>query len=157
MSMAETLIAAPILLVASWTDIRFRRIPNCVSYTAIVVAFLSAAHSDLLTTEVVENNAGALANTLDAVTGLLGCFSILLITYSVGGLGGGDVKIGTFLGAATGLETGISILCISHLLAGAFALICIAGSRQPSASPKGIPMAVFYFLGTLFVALGVWL
>ena len=96
--------------------------------------------------------------TYQMASGAIGCFSILLLMYVAGGVGGGDVKLAAFVGAATGLEAGISILCIGHLLAGALGFVFLIGDfckDDQSGSPgKGIPMAVFYFAGAIAYFLG---
>ena len=96
--------------------------------------------------------------TYRSFSGVLGCLAILLLAYVAGGLGGGDVKLGAFLGAATGFEVGVSILCIGHLLAGTFGFLFFLGRscrKDQSTMPgKGIPMALFYFAGALVFFLG---
>ena len=186
-----------VLIAASYADIRNRRIPNLLTYAVIAITFSPAVFLDwhgtkepsffqsfspVTTTPFPSMELKPInrepefemrsLETYQVIAGATGCFAILLLTYVVGGIGGGDVKLGAFVGAATGLETGMLILCISHLLAGVFATLCLGWnalvSKSPltclaaASSPKrskfsslltgGIPMAVFYLLGTLVFA-----
>ena len=187
-----------VLSAAAHTDIRHRRIPNLLTYVGIAVAICFAVTADWQT--IVEPNpfqtvtvstmpfcAGMEPNQIafenesgpaeplaiySSFSGAFGCFAILLLNYLGGGLGGGDVKLGAFLGSATGFQVGVSILCLGHLLAGAllvsqsiFFKTAIALSKPPMVSldaenlrscehflsAKGLPMAVFYLLGTIIV------
>ena len=164
-----------VLSAAACTDIRRRRIPNLLTYAGIAVAICFAVTADWQA--IVEPNPFQAGTTLArpflpemepnqitcenesvpaeplatyrSFAGALGCFAILLLAYLCGGLGGGDVKLGAFLGAATGFEVGVSILCIGHLLAGTFGFLFFLGRscrKDQSTMPgKGIPMALFYF------------
>lgn len=187
-----------VLSAAAYTDLKHRRIPNLLTYVGIGVAICFAVTVDWQA--VVEPNPFQTVNvskmpllpgmepnqitfenesvpaeplaTCCAFAGALGCFTILLLNYLCGGLGGGDVKLGAFLGAANGFQVGVSILCFGHLLAGAllvsqsiFFKTAIAvsknsmvrwdaekiGSCEHRISAKGLPMAVCYLLGTLIV------
>lgn len=187
-----------VLSAAACTDIRHRRIPNLLTYAGIAVAICFAVTADWQA--IVEPNPFQAGTTLArpflpemepnqitcenesvpaeplatyrSFAGALGCFAILLLAYLCGGLGGGDVKLGAFLGAATGFQVGVSILCVGHLLAGALLIsqsICFKtaialsklpmfrwdaekiGSCEHRISAKGLPMAVCYLLGTFIV------
>ena len=178
-------LALLVLSVAAYTDIRHRRIPNQLTYGGIVIAICIAVTADwqamivepkpfqTVTTVTrpflpeMESYQTTFENesvpterlaTYRSFSGVLGCLAILLLAYVAGGLGGGDVKLGAFLGAATGFEVGISILCIGHLLAGTFGFLFFLGRscrKDQSTMPgKGIPMALFYFTGALVFFLG---
>lgn len=172
-----------VLLLASVSDIRFRSIPNQVTYLGLLMAFSFALHADWMEVcqntkqptetnsifvEQVENNAETTASsnefslrpTLSSADAAAGCLVLtipLLLLYVCGSIGGGDVKLGACIGAFTGIEAGLSILFFGQVLAGFFALFCIVKNRQSFENSRGIPMAVFYSLGTLIFASGVWL
>lgn len=93
-------------------------------------------------------------STASAFAGGMAVAIPLLLLFTCGGIGGGDVKLGACIGALTGVKAGLSILFFGHLMAGAFALLWMLGNKQSSVSSRGIPMAVFYSLGTLFVVTG---
>ena len=182
--MNDSLIAFAILVlfVAAYTDIRHRRIPNLLTYVGIAIALSTAIVFDwhgikepslfqpvsTFTTFLSEvepmpiNREQELEmrslETYQAISGATGCFAIVLLIYAAGGIGGGDVKLAAFVGAATGLEAGMSILCIGHLLAGVWGVVFFIGDfckdDQSDSLGKGVPMAVFYFAGAIAYFLG---
>ena len=178
--MAITLTSL-VLLAATCTDIWHRRVPNLLSYfgiaiaicIAVVVDWNATVESDIFSTtytsvntnfpemqpnQIIHENKSAQAKplaTYRSLSGALGCFAVLLLVYVVGGIGGGDVKLGAFMGAANGFEAAISMLVVGHLLAGVFALLCIIRNRRSLVNSRGIPMAVFYSIGTLLVISGM--
>ena len=176
-------LALLVLITAAYTDIRHRRIPNQLTYVGIVIVICTAVVFDwhgikeesvsqpvstVTTTPFLEVEPQPFnrepefeirsLETCQAISGATGCFALLLLAYIAGGVGGGDVKLAAFVGAATGLEAGISILCIGHLLAVALGFVFFIGDfckDDQSGSPgKGIPMAVFYFAGAIAYFLG---
>lgn len=186
-----------VLSIAAYTDVRHRRISNLLTYVGIAIAICAAVvfnwngitepcpfrstptvmtflpeMEPIQTTHEKAVFQLGIVESHQAISGAIGCFAILLLMYACGGIGGGDVKLGAFVGAATGLETGALVLCISHLLAGVFVTLCLiwraagATSRPMNVAEtegsqrktkfsgvmaRGIPMAVFYLLGTLLV------
>ena len=161
MSILATSAIFIVLLVSSWTDIRYRRIPNRLTYTAIALAVCTAGFSDCVLWQITGTEQANLSTTLRSAIGLTGCFSILGVLYAAGGIGGGDVKLGAFLGAATGFQSGMSILFLGHLLAGFFGLIFVvvnrswrSGQGKDEKGQVGMPMALFYFVGALVFFLG---
>jgi prepilin peptidase CpaA len=92
-----------VVLIAVWTDVRTRRIPNGLTATAVVMALVLRALLD----------AGAV------VDGLMGAgiaLAVLLPLFALGGVGGGDAKllvaVGAFLGPhgffVAGLATAVA-------------------------------------------------
>ena len=174
-----------VLAVAACTDISHRRIPNLLAYVGIAIVICTAVAADwqaivkpepfrtkatvvmreMQPIQIIRETESfqiASSETFQAISGALGCFAILLLAYIVGGIGGGDVKLGTFIGAANGFEAGLSILFIGHLLAGLFGFVFVlANCRrgidcQPSQLKRnGIPMAAFYFAGALTFYWGI--
>ena len=79
-------------------DVRTRRIPNLLCGLAIVVGvLLNTAHSGTV---------GLLAS----MEGTLAAMALLLFPFSMGGIGGGDVKMMGAIGALLGLHAGIMAL-----------------------------------------------
>ena len=87
--LAIALIALSV--VAAWWDIRHRRIPNWLIIAGLVVAFAL-------------RGAAGLGSVTAGILGAALAFGLALPLFSVGGLGGGDVKllaaVGAFLGPA---------------------------------------------------------
>jgi Flp pilus assembly protein protease CpaA len=81
-----------VLVVAMWTDLSSRRIPNWLTLPALGIALVVAAASG--------NLASALAGALFAG----GLFVLPAILYGAGAAGGGDVKLAAFVGASLGLS-----------------------------------------------------
>ncbi|WP_051305713.1 A24 family peptidase [Desulfogranum mediterraneum] len=100
-----------VLFICAVFDYRFRRIPNFLTFptliTAITFHFLSAGTNGLLFSTM----------------GMLTAFALFLIPYATGGMGAGDVKLMSAVGAALGWKnTLISILFIT-LTGGVIALL----------------------------------
>lgn len=81
----------PFLAAAFITDIRSMRIPNWITVTALLTGLLVQA--------VVQGWQGLLFAICGAVAG----FVLLLIMYSIGAVGAGDVKLFAGIGAWTGV------------------------------------------------------
>ena len=84
-----------VVLLAMYSDFRWRKIPNCLTLPAIALGF-------------VLNFLGNSWNGLIfAFFGLLVGMGLLMLPYLLGGMGGGDVK---FMGALGALLGSYSIL-----------------------------------------------
>ena len=177
----SSILLFTVLLLASVTYVRNRKIPNWLTYGGLLLAFLLAVHADWAVFEknlmnTIKNSFGgdsllveqfeamndpeavAIVTPVNTTKAICGCVALaipLLLLFTCGGVGGGDVKLGACIGAFAGLESGLSIIFFGHLLAGLFALLCIIRNRRSAGSATGIPMAVFYSLGTLAVTSGV--
>jgi prepilin peptidase CpaA len=78
-----------VLVIAAWTDVRSRRIPNVLTLSALVAALVLAA---------IAGDGALLAAAKGAGLGLL----VALPLLAVGGMGGGDAKLLIAVGAFTG-------------------------------------------------------
>lgn len=92
------------LLISSVTDLYQRRIPNLVTGPAILMALLTYGYI------------GGLEGFLFSLRGLFLGFIIFLIPYLLGGMGAGDVKLMSVVGAVLG--------CGQTLLALLFIAVC---------------------------------
>jgi prepilin peptidase CpaA len=63
----------------------------------------------------------------DSLLGGLFGFAVLLPFYALGGVGGGDVKLMTAIGAWLGLQLTIAVFLASSLVTGVYALIIVVG------------------------------
>jgi prepilin peptidase CpaA len=104
----STLLLLLILMAALWTDVRHHRIPNVLSFGAIILGLGLQAWA--FGADGILNGLGGLG------VGLV----ILLPFYLLGGMGAGDVKlmaaIGTFLGPAdAGIAAGLTLIAGSVL------------------------------------------
>jgi prepilin peptidase CpaA len=107
-----TLSIVALAVLAAWTDIRTRRIPNVLTVTGFVVALSIRA-----------------LGGLDVFTaGLLGAglaFGLALPLFLVRGLGAGDVKLLAACGAFLGPRRLLTALLVTAVAGGLMALVAI--------------------------------
>jgi len=104
--------------IAGWTDLRSRRIPNWITIPGLVLGIgLNSA---------VSGWPGARSALLGAALG----FGLLLPFALIRGIGMGDLKLVTAMGAFLGPHTLISVLIATVLLNGLIALIMIARQHR---------------------------
>jgi prepilin peptidase CpaA len=97
-------------LVAAVFDVKSRRIPNFITGPAILAGMLLHSFYD---------GWHGLVSSLAA--GLL-CGLIFLVFYLAGGMGAGDVKLITAVGALAGLSNSASVLLITAFAGGIMAI-----------------------------------
>jgi len=112
------IFASTIVAVAALNDLRFQKIPNLLTYPAVVVAI--AYHG--------------VTNGLDGVIfGLEGLglgMGILLLPYIMGGMGAGDVKLLGAVGSILGPRSVFAAFLFTALIGGLYALGLILAKRQ---------------------------
>jgi prepilin signal peptidase PulO-like enzyme (type II secretory pathway) len=128
---------AGVLIGATLTDLRSRRIPNWLTIPSFVVALAVAAAHGEVATALVGAFLGAAAFALPAVL------------YGKGMAGGGDVKLAAFVGAAVGLGHVLDVLLLAGLSASVVVLIGIAARRIDRRTP--VPFGPFIAFGGLAV------
>ncbi len=100
---------ATVLLVSSVFDLRFQRIPNWITFTAMVVGL------------TLNGYASGLAGLTDSAGGILLGTGIFIIPYAMGGMGAGDAKlmgaVGAFLGVAGVLVAALLTMAVGGLYA----------------------------------------
>jgi prepilin peptidase CpaA len=104
---------ALVLAAAVW-DIRTRRIPNFLTYPAVLLGFVFP---------LVRGNPAAL---LPAALGLLAGFLLLLVPYLLRAMGAGDLKLMAALGALLGPRAIFSVFLYSTIAGGLVALMVLA-------------------------------
>lgn len=111
LTLLPALLLSAVGLVATWTDITARRVPNWVTLGGLV-AFLGLA---------------AWQGSLPAaLLGALLAFSVLLLAKVLGGgIGGGDLKYAAAIGAALGPRGGLLALLIAAVLGVAVGLAVV--------------------------------
>jgi len=102
-----------IMAVAIGTDLRSRKIPNRLTYSAMV--FMLAYYS----------TAYGLAGCWFSLKGLLLGTGVLLPVYCIGGMGAGDAKLMGVAGAALGMQGVVTAFLFTALLGGVYALVLI--------------------------------
>lgn len=177
-----TAILITLLAVASYTDLRWHRIPNWLTYPALLWTFALVGFSTQWTPEaVLLTNFQATPHRLaDAALGGAVSFVGMLMVYRLSGTGAGDVKLATAIGAAVGVQAGVSTILWCHLLAAGgltawrawhadwqcvanaaalrfalplpFSAVAAAQHAGPTA-PTQVPLAA-YFAGGVILTLG---
>ncbi len=128
------------LIVCTGTDVLAYRVPNVITYPAILAAIVIG----MIMPDANRGNvwAGGL------VCG--GTFLAMAIATR-GGMGMGDVKLAFFVGFALGLTFGVISLLITALAGGAIAIVLMVTRLRSRRDP--IPYAPFIALGALYVLL----
>jgi leader peptidase (prepilin peptidase)/N-methyltransferase len=124
------------LLICTATDLLRYRVPNAVTYPGILLALAAAA---------LMPGTGLKDAVLAAVTA--GGAFLFLAILTRGGMGLGDVKLATLIGAGLGLQTSYQALFVGVFAAGMILLLFLAFgvvSRK-----QAIPYAPFLALGAL--------
>jgi len=104
---------ALILLVAAVWDVRFKRIPNWLTFPSMFVA---------LSYYVI---AGGVDGLLFSLQGAAAGMAILIIPYFMRGMGAGDVKLVGVVGAFLGVGKVIMALLWSALVGGLYAVVLL--------------------------------
>jgi prepilin signal peptidase PulO-like enzyme (type II secretory pathway) len=130
------------LLICTATDLLRYRVPNAVTYPGIALALLAAV---VLGPET--------AGAVDAVAAaaLSGGIFLIMALVSRGGIGLGDVKLATLIGAALGLKSAYAALFLGVLVAGAVILLLLL-TRLVSRR-QAVPYAPFLALAAVVLLL----
>ena len=131
---------AAVLIVCTGTDVLAYRVPNVITYPAIVAA---------ITIGLVLPD----ANNADVLVGgaLSGGIFLAMSILTRGGMGMGDVKLAFFTGFALGLTFGVNALLLTAIGGGIIAVVLIVLRLRNRHDP--IPYAPFIALGALVVML----
>jgi prepilin peptidase CpaA len=112
------MVAGLLVLLAVYSDIRWRKIPNCLTLPAIALGFFS-------------NFLGNSWNGLVfAFLGLLLGTGLLVLPYLFGGMGGGDVKLMGALGAMLGSYAVLNIFLYTTLAGGAIGIVVAIANKS---------------------------
>jgi len=107
-----------LVLLAIYSDLRWRKIPNCLTLPAIALGFLL----------------NFLGNSWNGLVfsffGLLVGMGLLMLPYLLGGMGGGDVKFLGALGAMLGSYSVLNIFLYTTLVGGAIAIAVIIANKR---------------------------
>ena len=121
-----------LLLVASYTDIKYRKIPNILTYTGIC--------SGLIFSVILSNSTTLQSSILGLITG----FFLLLPLYIKNGVAAGDIKLLAMCGTYVGFPAILIAVLLSAVFGGLYALFTLLYFKffQPThLAPKHIPFA----------------
>ena len=118
--------AFAIAAAACWFDVRTRRIPNALTFTAAAVGLLAVT--------VIHGGQGTVASAAGLLAGLVVFFPLFVLR----GLGGGDVKLMGALGAWLGTSLVLGVAFYTTLAGGVLALGLIAKHRYAGQAARNI-------------------
>jgi prepilin peptidase CpaA len=112
------IIIVALVLLAVYSDLRWRKIPNCLTLPAIALGlflnFLGNSWNGLIF----------------AFAGLLVGIGLLILPYLLGGMGGGDVKFLGALGALVGGYPVLNIFLYATLVGGIIAIVVAIANKN---------------------------
>ncbi len=113
-----------LLLVSTYTDVRWRTIYNWNTYPGILIGLGWNIVGSLL---VLDPQVWGVVPWYDSVLGFLACGFVMLIcfVFFAGGVGGGDIKLLAMIGAFLGVNKGFEAMLWTFVLGGAMALIIL--------------------------------
>lgn len=158
--MISGVILSLVLIIAAWTDWRWRLIHNSLTYPAILcgLAWNSLGSYGMEYLPFVQGAAWATPQLLGCIglpASILGgtiCFVLMLSVYMTGGAGGGDVKLATVIGVYLGIPAGLIVLMLAFIVAAGWVLCASIyrsgwrgwlGWRSPDTPAETLPLGVF--------------
>ena len=106
-------VLVPSVLLASWIDLRYRKVPNWLNLFIILSGFTAQA--------VFNGWAGLWLGFLGMILG----FGLLIIPWLMHAMGAGDVKLMAGMGVWLGPLLTLRAFCVGAVLAGVIAIIMI--------------------------------
>jgi len=134
--MISSIALFALLIVSTYTDIRWRKIYNWNTYAGMLLALAFGAAVSLsqrLQPISSPANPNPITKWLtdctlqESIAGLFSCALLMLVCYVffAGGVGGGDVKMMAMIGAFLGVMQGLEALLWTLTLGGCVALISL--------------------------------
>jgi prepilin peptidase CpaA len=112
------IVSAMFALTAGVTDLRWRRIPNWLTYPAAPLAI--ALHAI----------AGGWPEAKVSLEGFGIAFAVFLVFFLLRGLGGGDLKLAAALGALVGVHHLVDVIIAVLLINALLAIVLIIAKRR---------------------------
>lgn len=135
--MILTIILVLILIVSLATDLKYRKIFNCVTLPTIIFAFLFYLLN------------GGLKGFLFSGEGFVVGLVLLIIPYLLGGMGAGDVKLMAAIGALMGSNFVFYSFIYTALIGGVIAFFLIIKARGLMNLVKSFFLNVVFFRSNL--------
>lgn len=127
--MVATLVLVGLLLAATVTDVRRRKVYNWTTYPGVLLALIANGAmtvwgADL---ESPRNDWLGMVGIGESLGGCAGCGFIMLACYAFfpGGVGGGDVKLLAMIGAFLGPWRGLEVLLWTFVLGACAAIVLL--------------------------------
>ncbi|SEM94119.1 prepilin peptidase CpaA [Mesobacillus persicus] len=126
-----------VLIISFFTDIKSRKILNIITLPTIIFGIIFNIYT------------GGVEGFFISGKGLLVGLGLLLIPYLLGGMGAGDVKLLTAIGALMGSSFVFYSFIYSALIGGAIALVLICKQKDFWQSMKKLLFNFTFFRGNL--------
>lgn len=110
--------AIGLTLMAVYSDLRWRKIPNYLTLPAVALGFLLNFLGD------------GWSGVLSAFFGLVVGMSLLMLPYLLGGMGGGDVKLMGALGTLLGSHAILYVFLYTSLVGGLIAIVVAVANQS---------------------------
>lgn len=104
------IVLTPLLIAAIYTDLRWSRIPNWLTFSAMGIGIL------------IHTSIGGLQGALSSLAGLGVGMGLFLLPYVCKAIGAGDVKLMATIGSILGPFGALSVAALSVLAGGVYAL-----------------------------------
>ena|SRR5437764_7080997 len=111
-------VAVGVAVIAAFSDVRQRRIPNRLTYSAMLLGL------------VMQGIVNGWHGLLSAAAGGLIFGGIFLLFYLVRAMGAGDVKLAAALGCIVGLADSVQVMIATAICGGIFAIVQTALSGR---------------------------
>jgi prepilin peptidase CpaA len=117
-----------LVIVAALYDARYRRIPNWLTATGVLIGLsLNAYQYGVLPTPQVQ---GSWSGLLFALKGLGVGFGVYLLLYVVHAIGAGDVKLMAAVGSLAGASNWFGIFMVTAVVGGILAIIVSIAKKR---------------------------
>ena len=136
-----------VCFAATWVDVATRRIPNVLTYPAILLGlFLNGALPLVL--DRFEMSAWRVwlgsSGTIDCVQGFGLCAAIGIVSFMARGLGGGDVKLLAAVGALVGFNAVIAVLFNTLIVAAVLGILNWAARGSLMRRVQSFASAIYF-------------
>jgi prepilin peptidase CpaA len=153
------LVVILLLATCTYTDLRYRKIPNWATYSAflwaVVINGIASATGWVPDPTEVDASSGFswMGFLFHGSVGLAGCligaglcFFIMIFIYEMAGGGAGDVKLVTALGGLFGVERSLQALIYSYIVAGVIIISWSIWMVGPSFLVKALARKIGSFI-----------
>jgi len=134
--MAQMVVAMAGVMVAVLFDLKFRKVPNALTFS--MVAF------GIILNVWTQGPSGIVFSSLGLVCGVF----FLFLPFSVGGVGGGDVKLMGAVGSLLGAVMTFQIFLATAVFGGLISLYAMFRQKTFGKSLQGIKDRILYFMIT---------
>lgn len=156
------------ILTSAYTDFRWHRIFNWVTYSAFLWAILINITASILSTSDVSpmsmlSPAAAVGpqwlggiGLPQCLAGAALCFAFTLVAYHLSGGGAGDVKLATVIGSLLGVHNGIFAIGYGYIIAAIAMGLWTVYSNGPFAFAKAMLRAIGNWISMRFNRFGIY-